>query len=193
MRRGTALLLGGAAVLVIAGGVSMAVVDRQGPAAEALPQPTAPSPKTGETQTAKTQAPEAQAPETRTAESAGAQPEAAKTQAATTAQAPTDLDPAARRYVDAVAAEDLDALVASFTPDAVIVDVGREIRGHDAIRHWADTEVIGGRLTVLGNTPRKGGTTMLVTFAPGATGGFRASYSFDISGGLITRATLQYA
>jgi outer membrane murein-binding lipoprotein Lpp len=157
MRRRTALLLGGAAVLVIAGGVSMAAVDRQGPAAQTLAATTA-------------------------------QP-----QAATSAQAPAGLDPAARRYVDAVAAEDLDALVASFTPDAVIVDVGREIRGHDAIRHWADTEVIGGRLTVLGNTPRKGGTTMLVTFAPGGTGGFRASYSFDISGGLITRATLQYA
>ncbi|MBB3730822.1 nuclear transport factor 2 family protein [Nonomuraea dietziae] len=165
MRRRTALLLGGAAVLVIAGGVSMAAVDRQGPAAQTLVTTTA----------------QAQAATT-------AQP-----QAATTAQAPADLDPAARRYVDAVAAEDLDALVASFTPDAVIVDVGREIRGHDAIRHWADTEVIGGRLTVLGNTPRRGGTTMLVTFAPGGTGGFRASYSFDISGGLITRATLQYA
>ncbi|MEV4060438.1 nuclear transport factor 2 family protein [Nonomuraea dietziae] len=172
MRRRTALLLGGAAVLVIAGGVSMAAVDRQGPAAQSLATTTAP-----------TQATTAQAQATTTA-----QP-----QAATTAQAPADLDPAARRYVDAVAAEDLDALVAAFTPDAVIVDVGREIRGHDAIRHWADTEVIGGRLTVLGNTPRRGGTTMLVTFAPGGTGGFRASYSFDISGGLITRATLQYA
>ncbi|GAA3845210.1 hypothetical protein GCM10022243_09410 [Saccharothrix violaceirubra] len=103
------------------------------------------------------------------------------------------LDTAAQRYVDAVAARDLDGLVASFTPDAVIVDVGREIAGHDEIRRWADAEVIGGVLTVLENTPRAGGTTMVVAFAPASGGGFRADYSFDISGGLITRADLTYA
>ncbi|WP_101783612.1 nuclear transport factor 2 family protein [Nonomuraea indica] len=109
------------------------------------------------------------------------------------AVSPPAVEPTARRYVDAVAAKDLDALVAVFAPDALIVDVTREIRGHDAIRHWAETEVIGGRLTVLGETPRPGGTTLLVRFQPGGVGGFRASYSFDIAGGLITRAELQYA
>ncbi|MEU7530505.1 nuclear transport factor 2 family protein [Saccharothrix sp. NPDC042600] len=105
----------------------------------------------------------------------------------------TELDPAARRYVDAVAAGDLDGLVDSFAPEAVIVDVGREIRGHDAIRHWADTEVIGGRLTVLESTARPGGVTMLVRFEPGGTGGFRARYSFDVRDGVIVKADLQYA
>ncbi|GAA2362414.1 nuclear transport factor 2 family protein [Nonomuraea africana] len=164
MKRGTALLIGGVAVLVIGGGVALAVANGPDAAAgQALPQPAT------TTAAASTQA---------TAETSGEK---------------ITVDPAAQRYVDAVAKEDLDALVASFAPDAVIVDVGREIRGHDAIRHWADTEVIGGRLTVLGTTPRQGGTTMLVRFAPGGTGGFRASYSFDISGGLITKATLEYA
>ncbi|CAL9493026.1 hypothetical protein SUDANB95_03257 [Actinosynnema sp. ALI-1.44] len=105
----------------------------------------------------------------------------------------TRLDPAARRYVDAVAAGDLDELVGAFAPEAVVVDVGREIRGHDAIRHWADTEVIGGRLTVLESTARPGGVTMLVRFEPGGAGGFRARYSFDVRDGVIVKADLQYA
>lgn len=103
------------------------------------------------------------------------------------------LPPAARSYVDAVEARNLDALVASFHPDGLIVDVGREIRGHEAIRHWAASEVIGGRLTVLRETPRENGTTMLVVFAPGGSGGFRANYAFDIADGLITKAALTYA
>ncbi|NUS74109.1 MAG: nuclear transport factor 2 family protein [Corynebacteriales bacterium] len=103
------------------------------------------------------------------------------------------LPPAAQRYVDAVAADDLDGLVAAFAPDALIVDVGREIRGHDAIRHWADTEVIGGRLTVLNNEPDERGTTMLVRFAPSGTGGFEARYVFYIENDHIVRAELTYA
>jgi hypothetical protein len=103
------------------------------------------------------------------------------------------LDAAAQRYLDAVAAKDVDALVAAFAPDAVVVDVSRRIRGREAIRRWAENEVIGGVYTLLDHTPRKGGTTMLVRFQPGGMGGFRASYSFDIADGLITRADLQYA
>jgi hypothetical protein len=108
--------------------------------------------------------------------------------------APADsLDPAARRYLDAVAARDADAVAAAFTPDAVVVDVGREIRGRDAIRAWADAEVVGGVYTLLDHTPRAGGTTLLVRFQPGGVGGIRATYRFDIADGLIVRATLEYA
>ncbi|GAB1516180.1 nuclear transport factor 2 family protein [Actinophytocola sp. KF-1] len=103
------------------------------------------------------------------------------------------LDPAAGRYLDAVAAGDADAVAAVFAPDAVVVDVGREIRGRDAIRAWAQAEVIGGRYTLIDHTPRDGGTTMLVRFEPGGMAGFRASYRFDISDGLITTAILEYA
>ncbi|HEX4813058.1 MAG TPA: nuclear transport factor 2 family protein [Nonomuraea sp.] len=106
---------------------------------------------------------------------------------------PGSLDAAARRYLDAVAAKDVNALVAAFAPDAVVIDVGREIRGREDIRRWASNEVIGGVYTLLDHTPRAGGTTMLVRFQPGGTGGFRARYSFDIAGGLITKADLQYA
>jgi hypothetical protein len=103
------------------------------------------------------------------------------------------LDPAAQRYLDAVAAKDAAAVAAAFTADGLVVDVGREIRGREAIRQWADNEVIGGVYTLLGHTPRAGGTTMLVRFEPGGLGGFRADYSLDIADGLITKATLEYA
>ncbi|GGU54092.1 nuclear transport factor 2 family protein [Streptomyces lavendofoliae] len=103
------------------------------------------------------------------------------------------VDPAAQAYVDAVAAEDLDALVAAFHPDAELTDVGRRFDGHDEIRRWADNEVIGGRLTVLKNTPKSNGTTLLVRFAPGGTGGFEANYEFDVRDGRIEKLNLQYA
>ncbi|MBB6546699.1 nuclear transport factor 2 family protein [Nonomuraea rubra] len=103
------------------------------------------------------------------------------------------LAPAARRYLDAAAAGDADALAAAFAPDGLVIDVGREIRGRDAIRRWAAGEVIGGVYELLGHTSRAGGVSMLVHFQPGGVGGFRANYHFDITDGLITRATLEYA
>jgi hypothetical protein len=103
------------------------------------------------------------------------------------------LDPAAQRYLDAVAAKDADAVASAFAPDGLVIDVGREIRGRDAIRQWAANEVIGGVYTLLEHQPRQGGVTLLVRFQPGGTGGFRANYHFDIADGAITKATLEYA
>jgi hypothetical protein len=103
------------------------------------------------------------------------------------------LDPAAQRYLDAVAAKNADAVATAFAPDGLVIDVGREIRGRDAIRQWAENEVIGGVYTLLDHTPREGGVTLLVRFQPGGVGGFRANYHFDITDGLITKATLEYA
>ncbi|MGW5638804.1 hypothetical protein [Streptomyces sp. NPDC003832] len=50
------------------------------------------------------------------------------------APAPAGLDPAAQRCPDAVAAEDAGAPAAAFAEDAVVIDVGREIRGRQAVR-----------------------------------------------------------
>lgn len=102
------------------------------------------------------------------------------------------LDPAAQRYLDAAAARDAAAVAAAFAPDATVIDVSREIRGREAIRRWAAEEVIGGTYTLLGHSPRTGGTTMMLHFHPGDSGRLRATYNFDITGGLITRADLQY-
>lgn len=112
---------------------------------------------------------------------------------ASSSEAKDGIDPAAQKYVDAVAAEDLDALVNAFHPDAQLTDVGREFTGHDEIREWADNEVIGGKLTVLKDTPKSDGTTLLVRFAPGGSGGFEANYEFTSRDGLITKLDLQYA
>jgi hypothetical protein len=104
------------------------------------------------------------------------------------------VSPAALAYVDAVNAEDLDALVASFAADAVITDVSRQIAGQDAIRSWADREVIGGSLQVLDVVEdRPDGQLLLVHWAPGGSGGWRAHYDFTFSGGRLTAADLQYA
>ncbi|MGY2125856.1 nuclear transport factor 2 family protein [Nocardia gipuzkoensis] len=102
------------------------------------------------------------------------------------------LEPAARRYLDAVAARDADAVANVFAPDAIVIDVSRTIRGRAAIRRWAADEVIGGEYTLLGHSPRPGGTTMLVRFVPRGGQRFGATYSFDIADGLITKADLQY-
>lgn len=107
------------------------------------------------------------------------------------ADALATLAPAARRFVDAVGAKDSDKFVSAFAPDGVVVDTGREIRGHDAIRRWVDNEVMGHELTLLGNTPTANGTSMLVRF--GGSSGFQAYYDLDIANDLITRAVLRYA
>ncbi|MFI7011948.1 nuclear transport factor 2 family protein [Streptomyces sp. NPDC050145] len=110
--------------------------------------------------------------------------------AASSARAAAKVDPAARRYVDAVAERDLDSLVDAFHEDGVAIDVGREFRGRDAIRDWAEAEVIGGKLQILKTTPKQGGTTLLVRVDPG---GFEASYEFDVRDGRIARLDLRYA
>ncbi|AQZ60729.1 hypothetical protein BKM31_03685 [[Actinomadura] parvosata subsp. kistnae] len=112
----------------------------------------------------------------------------------TGAAAVSGVDGAARAYVDAVNAGDLDALVAAFAPEAEIIDVTRSIKGHDAIRTWADNEVIGGTLRVLAIAERRpDGQKLLVHWAPGGSGGWRAHYDFTLAGGRIVRADLQYA
>ncbi|MFH8491845.1 nuclear transport factor 2 family protein [Streptomyces longisporoflavus] len=103
------------------------------------------------------------------------------------------VEPAAQAYVDAVADEDLEGLVDAFHSDAQLTDVGRKFNGHEEIRDWARNEVIGGKLTVLKDTPQSNGTTLLVRFAPGGTGGFEANYEFQVRDGRIAKLDLQYA
>jgi hypothetical protein len=105
-----------------------------------------------------------------------------------------DIAKPARAYANALRANDLDALVATFAPDAVIVDVQREIVGTDAIRQWADREVIPGRLSVLGvGESSADQQQLIVRWAPGTSTGWLAYYTFTYDNGLIARADLQYA
>src|SRR5271170_5414162 len=59
-----------------------------------------------------------------------------------------DLDKAIADHLAAMNAFDLDAMVAPFAKDAFVNDARREFRGIEAIRAWADREIIGDRVTV---------------------------------------------
>jgi len=99
----------------------------------------------------------------------------------------------ARCYIDAVNANNVDALVGCFAPNGVIVDVDRRITGADAIRAWANNEVMGGKLRVLQSTATSTGVKLLVHWAPKGSAGWQANYTFDDQNGQITQADLQYA
>jgi hypothetical protein len=99
----------------------------------------------------------------------------------------------ARRYADGVNSGNLDGTVSAFAEDAVVIDTGRRIEGRDAIRGWVDNEVMGGKLDLLECSADNGAARMLVNFAPGGSGGFKAYYIFHTEGDQITTLDLQYA
>jgi ketosteroid isomerase-like protein len=55
----------------------------------------------------------------------------------------TSLPPAVADYLAAVNTFDVDGMVAAFAPDAYVNDARREINGADAIRRWAEKEMVG--------------------------------------------------
>ncbi|MFC4117629.1 nuclear transport factor 2 family protein [Nonomuraea zeae] len=124
----------------------------------------------------------------------GAAPDASSPGAPPASSPSVAVAAAARAYVDAVNARDLDALAAAFAPDAEIIDVSRSIRGHEAIRAWAEREVIGGALRVISIAEnRSDGQKLLVHWAPEGSDGWRAHYDFTVGDGRIVKVDLQYA
>ncbi len=51
-------------------------------------------------------------------------------------------------HIRAVNAFDTDAIVRTFTSDAIVNDNRREIVGTEAIRRWIDKELVGDRVTM---------------------------------------------
>ena len=51
-------------------------------------------------------------------------------------------------YLAAVNAFNVDGMVATFAPDAYVNDARREISGIDAIRRWAEKEMVGDHVTM---------------------------------------------
>ena len=83
-----------------------------------------------------------------------------------------------------------------FLPDAVIIDVSREISGIEEIRSWAEREVMGGQYEILGVVSEsENSVKLLIRFTPPgySGGGFKAHYTFDFLDGKIKRMNLQYA
>src|ERR1700739_1499163 len=62
-----------------------------------------------------------------------------------------DLPPAVARHLTACNDHDIDAWMATFTPDALVNDVQREFDGAEAIRTFAAKEIFGDSVTF---TPR---------------------------------------
>jgi hypothetical protein len=60
----------------------------------------------------------------------------------------TEISPAAQRYVDAVNAFDIDAVMATFAHDALVNDNHREFANPNSIRAWVAAEIVGDRVTV---------------------------------------------
>ena len=60
----------------------------------------------------------------------------------------TDLDGIVAEHVDAVNAQDEDAIVATFADDALVNDAHREFWGTDAIRRWVAKEMVGDKITL---------------------------------------------
>jgi hypothetical protein len=60
----------------------------------------------------------------------------------------TALAPVLAEYIAAVNAFDEDAIVATFTDDALVNDAHREFWGIEAIRRWVARELVGDRVTV---------------------------------------------
>jgi hypothetical protein len=51
-------------------------------------------------------------------------------------------------HIAAVNTFDVDAIVATFAPDAYVNDARREINGRDAIRAWVTKEMVGDHVTM---------------------------------------------
>jgi ketosteroid isomerase-like protein len=58
------------------------------------------------------------------------------------------LPKAVETYIRAINARDADAFQSSFAHDAVVKDVGREIRGVAAIKEWANQEIFAVNVTL---------------------------------------------
>jgi hypothetical protein len=109
-----------------------------------------------------------------------------------------DIPEPAQCYFSAVAESDLEALAQCFQPDAEIIDVNRKIAGIEAIRQWAENEVMGGRYEILSIVSQsQERMKLLIKFVPPGYGesssGFKAHYTFDFKEGKIFRMDLQYA
>jgi hypothetical protein len=58
------------------------------------------------------------------------------------------LPPVVADYLAGVNAFDVEAIVATFAPDAYVNDARREISGIDAIRAWVTREMVGDHVTM---------------------------------------------
>jgi hypothetical protein len=61
---------------------------------------------------------------------------------------PTELTGVVAEHVSAVNAGDIDAVMATFAPDAYVNDAHREFVGAEAIRRWVAREITGDKVSI---------------------------------------------
>ena len=103
----------------------------------------------------------------------------------------TALPEAVASLIDAANANDTDAFLASFGPDGVVDDWGREFRGPDAIRGWSDQEFIGVHVTldVTGVEQQDGATTVTADVGGDGFNG-PSHFTFEVQGDRVGRMTI---
>jgi hypothetical protein len=60
----------------------------------------------------------------------------------------TELTGVVAEHINAVNAQDTDAIMATFADDAYVNDARREFAGADAIRRWAEREMTGDKVSI---------------------------------------------
>lgn len=103
-------------------------------------------------------------------------------------------------FIRAINARDAKAFPACFSPDAVVKDVGREIRGTAAIREWGEREIFAVNVTleVLSAAENAGQTIVTVkvdgTFdRTGLPDPLIMEHCFHVTGDKISALTCQLA
>jgi hypothetical protein len=96
-------------------------------------------------------------------------------------------------YFEAVAAHDSEALADCFADDGVVLDVGRTVSGRDAIKMWAEREVLGGSYNIIDIGERDSIVSVLLIFTPQDEEAFYARYEFEIKNHKIAYSNLHYA
>jgi len=81
---------------------------------------------------------------------------------------PKDLPASVAAYIAATNAFDIDALMATFSENALVNDHRNEFDGRDAIRSWAQREIIDDRVTMhVTNARRRGNSASVSTNVDG--------------------------
>jgi len=95
---------------------------------------------------------------------------------------------AVQHLIDATNSGDHDAFVAAFTPDAVLIDWGKEFAGRDGIASWDESDNIGRKAHLEVAAVETDGDDWIVTLDV-TGGGFNGTsdFRFTLAGDLISR------
>jgi hypothetical protein len=71
-------------------------------------------------------------------------------------------------FIEAGNRFDADAMIANFTPDALVNDIQREFQGTDSVKRWIDKEIVGDNVTLeVTETRQHHGTTIVTATVDG--------------------------